>query len=416
MTELVVGGPRSLIGTLRLPGDKGISHRALLLGAIAEGTSVVRGLATGDDVARTAEAVGAFGVVLDGERIDGGVLEPPRGPIDCGNSGTTMRLLAGLCAGMPWIVELVGDQSLSSRPMDRVIEPLSMMGASIVGLGRSGSRAPLEVRGGHLRGIEYTMPMASAQVKSAVLLAGLHAEGPTVVYEPVPSRAHTEELLTLAGADIEVEPGVIRLQPSELSPFVIDVPADPSTAAFWAVAASLCPGSELLLEQVYVGPTRSGYLDVLDRMGASIERRITGERTADLVVRSADLVGVDLAGAEVFGREDELPVLAVAAAFATGTTTIRDAGELRVKESDRITTTVAMLRAFGADVHETDDGMVIHGGAPLHPGTVRSAGDHRIALAGAVAALALDGPSTIVDWDAASISYPQFEEDLARCG
>ncbi len=416
MAELELAGPVTLSGRLRVPGDKGISHRALLLAAVAEGTSVVRGVSTGDDVSRTARAVQAMGAVLDGERIDGGVLEPPGEALDCGNSATTMRLLAGLCAGMPWEVALVGDGSLSRRPMGRVIDPLGRMGAHIEGQGEGGTRAPLVVRGGHLRGIEYTLPVASAQVKSAVLLAGLHAVGETVVIEPVATRPHTEELLALAGADIDVESGRVCLRPSSLAPFVLDVPADPSTAAFWVVAALLCPGSELVLEQVYVGPTRSGYLDVLERMGAVIERVPTGHRTADLVVRGGTLHGVDIAGAEVEGREDEIPVLAVAAAFAEGTTTFRDAAELRVKETDRVVTTAAMLRAFGASVEERPDGLVVHGGAALHPGVVDSAGDHRIALAGAVAALAVTGTSVITGWEAAAISYPQFEEDLARCG
>jgi 3-phosphoshikimate 1-carboxyvinyltransferase len=405
MTTFTVDGGAPLRGRLRVPGDKSISHRALLLAARAEGTSVVRGLSTGDDVVRTRAAVEAMGAAIDGERITGGVerLHEPAGVIDVGNSGTGMRLLAGYCAPFPWRTVLRGDASVSARPMDRVADPLRIMGARV-----DEQYPPLVVDGGGLHGIDYSVPMASAQVKSCVLLAGLGAEGETVVRESTPTRAHTEEMLAMAGADITVDGLVVRLRPSALQPFELDVPGDPSQAAFWVVAAVITPGSEVVIENVYRGPARNGFVDVLERMGADVVFE-----GGDLVARSSRLHGTDVASAEIPSL-DEVPILAIAAAAAEGTTTFHDAGELRVKESDRIATTVEGLAALGVRAEGEGDTLVVHGGG-LRAGTVRSHGDHRIAMAMAVAGMSVEGRTRVEGWDAVQTSYPTFEEDLRQC-
>jgi 3-phosphoshikimate 1-carboxyvinyltransferase len=398
--------------TLRVPGDKSISHRALLLAALAEGTSTLRGLSTGDDVVRTARAITAIGAVIDGERVAGGRsrLHAPARAIDVGNSGTAIRLLAGVCAGLPWATVLDGDASIRRRPMDRVAMPLREMGADI-----EGDHAPLKLRGRRLHGVTYSMPVASAQVKSAVLLAGLGADGDTVVHEPVETRRHTEELLVLAGAAVVVDGLSVRVTPGPLAPITLDVPGDPSQAAFWLVAAAIVPGSEVVVENVYVGPARAAFLDVLRRMGAAVEVRERGVGAADVCVRHAPLHGTEVGGAEVPGLIDEIPVLAVAAAYADSPTAFRDAAELRVKESDRVASICAMLTAMGAHAEPREDGLVIAGGGELRGGAVDSQGDHRIAMAAAVAALAATSAVTIEGWDAVRTSYPSFEEDLLRC-
>ena len=414
MTSFEVEGGASLRGRLRVPGDKSISHRALLLAALAEGTSVVTGLSDGEDVRHTAAAVQAMGAIIDGDRIRGGRdrLHEPLHTIDVGNSGTGIRLLAGYCAGFDWLTVLEGDDSIARRPMDRITAPLREMGATVDG--REGGRfPPLVLRGGGIHGIDYTPPVASAQVKSAVLLAGLGATGETVVREAVPTRAHTEEMLEAAGAEIDrVEPGVIRLRPSALHPFELDVPGDPSQAAFWVVAACLAPGSDVLVEHVYTGPARSEFVGVLQRMGADVTVSGEGIRART----SSGLRATEIGGDEVPGLIDEIPVLAVAAACAEGTTVIRDAAELRVKETDRVATTVRLLAALGVAAEPMADGLVVHGrgGASrrLTAGTVDSAGDHRIAMAGAVAGVVADGVTRIEGWDAVATSYPGFERDL----
>jgi len=414
MTSLRIEGGRPLRGRVRVPGDKSISHRALLLGALAEGISIVRGLSPGADVAGTAAAVRALGAVVDGNQITGGRsrLHEPDGVVDVGNSGTTIRLLAGLCAGFDWLTVLAGDASIARRPMDRVADPLRAMGARVDGRA-GGSLPPITVRGGGLHGIDHDLPVASAQVKSAILLAGLGAEGETVVRESTPTRAHTEEMLAAAGADVDVSDDghVIRLRPSTLHPFELDVPGDPSQAAFWIVAACIVPGSDLTVDDLYLGPARAGFLDVLLAMGADVER--VGERS--LRARYAPgLHGTDVEGHQVPGLIDEIPVLAVAAAVAEGSTTFHGAGELRVKESDRIATVTRELSALGATAEPTDDGLVVKGGA-LRGGHVRSHGDHRVAMAVAVAAMAAEGDTVVDGWDAVATSYPGFEDDLRRC-
>ena len=421
-TSLRVAGGRPLRGRVRVPGDKSISHRALLLGALADGTSVVRGLSDGDDVARTRAAIERLGAEVDGDRITGGPgrLHEPDDVIDVGNSGTTLRLLAGVAAGFEWLTLLTGDASIRRRPMARVAEPLRQLGATVDG--RDGGRLPpLAIRGGGLKGIDYELPVASAQVKGAVLLAGLAAEGETVVRERVPTRSHTEDLLARAGADVFVEDGGLttRVGPSlPLRPFTLDVPGDPSQAAFWVVAACLVPGSDVVVEDVYVGQARAGFLDVLRRMGADVEVVADG-REVRARATGGPLRGTDVGGDDIPGLIDEIPVLAVAAACAEGTTVIRDAGELRVKESDRIAAVATQLSALGARVEPRPHGLVIEGRPRgLHGGRVSSGGDHRMAMALAVAGLAAGGDETVVDgWDAVATSYPRFERDLeALCG
>jgi 3-phosphoshikimate 1-carboxyvinyltransferase len=429
VTALRVGpAGRGLRATLRVPGDKSVSHRALLLAALAPGRSVLRGLSTGEDVAHTADAVAAFGATVvagswPGQAgavvVDGGPgrLHEPDGVIDVGNSGTGIRLLAGWASARPGLTVLAGDASIATRPMGRIADPLRAMGARIDGR-LDGTLPPIVVRGGDLHGIDYTPPVASAQVKGAVLLAGLGATGPTTVREAVPTRRHSEELLAVFGATITTGPGWVTLHPSALEPVELGIPADPSQAAFWAVAATIVPGSDLLLERVYVGPGRAGFVDVLRRMGADItavaEDPVAG--TADLRVRSAALRATTVAGDEIPSLIDEIPVLAVAAAHAEGATVFADAAELKVKETDRIATTVAGLRALGAGAEGRPDGLVVEGdGRGFAAGTVDAAGDHRIAMAFAVGALAGRGQVTVTGWQAVATSYPTFEEDLRRC-
>jgi 3-phosphoshikimate 1-carboxyvinyltransferase len=417
-----------------VPGDKSISHRAALLAARAEGTSRLCGLSIGEDVAHTLSAVEAFGAGVAGDPpgpvvVDGGVgrLDEPGGPVDVGNSGTAIRLLAGWACGIDGLSVLAGDGSIARRPMDRVVEPLRQMGARIDG--RQGGRfPPLVVRGGGLRGIDYQLPVASAQVKGAVLLAGLAAAGETTVRETVPTRRHTEELLHLCDADIDIGPGRVTVRASTLRPFELDVPGDPSQAAFWIVAACITPGSELVVDHVYVGPGRAGFLDVLRRMGAAVDVSAVDEATstASIGARYGPLQATKVGGEEVPSLIDEIPVLAVAAAYAEGTTTFADAGELKVKESDRIATVVDALSAVGGRAEGRPDGLVVHGraagaGGPsgrraaLTGGSIDSAGDHRVAMALAVGALGAAGPVHIAGWDAVATSYPGFEEDLQRC-
>ena len=428
MTTFGVVGGRPLRGRLRVPGDKSISHRALLLAALADGTSRITGLSDGDDVARTAAAVRALGADVVVEAGDGATtvgggrdrLVPAGAHLDLGNSGTGMRLLAGVAASLAGTTTLGGDESLSRRPMDRVARPLRLMGATVEGRGDA-VLPPLTITGGGLHGIEYELPVPSAQVKAAVLLAGLAAEGETVVRERALTRAHTEEMLAAFGADVEVSDDrlVTCVRASRLTPFRLRVPGDPSQAAFWVVAACVTPGSEVVVEDVYVGQARAGFIDVLARMGADVEVERRDATTADLVARWGPLRATSVGGDEIPGLIDEIPALAVAAAFADGTTTFADAAELRVKESDRVAALVAGLTAVGARAVPRPDGIAVTGGAPLAGGTVDSALDHRIAMAMAVAGLAAaDGTVTrIAGWDAVGTSYPGFEaalEDLCR--
>lgn len=413
--ELTVIPGRPLRGRVRVPGDKSVSHRALLLGALAEGTTQIHGLSVGDDVRRTAAAVEALGAMVAGgaeiTTVEGGDLHEADGPLDLGNSGTGMRLLAGFVAGFDWLTVLSGDQWLNRRPMDRVAVPLRTMGAHVDG--RAGGRLPpLTVRGGNLRGIDYELPIASAQVKSAVLLAGLQAAGVTTVTEPQPTRAHTEEMLAAFGAAVVVDGPTISITPSALTATTVHVPGDPSQAAFWIVAACIVPDSDVTVEDVYIGRARAGFIDVLRRMGADITVEPRGPHTADVRARASALTATVVAGEEVPTLIDEIPVLAVAAAVADGATEFRDAAELLVKETNRVATTVAVLDALGAAAEPRPDGLIVTGGSPLHGGVVDAGGDHRIAMAGAVGALAADGATTVRGWDAVTTSYPGFAADL----
>ena len=406
-----------LRGESDVPGDKSVSHRAVMLGAIAEGTTRVRGFLEGEDTRATAAILGRLGVRIDapgpGRRVVHGVglhgLRAADGPLDCGNAGTAMRLLAGLLCGQRFGSLLVGDASLSRRPMARVIAPLAAMGARIDA--GEGGMPPLRINANNgLQAIDYPMPVASAQVKSAILLAGLYATGETRVREPVPTRDYTERMLRAFGAPVRSAPGEASVTGgTPLRAVDIDVPADFSSAAFLVVAASVVPGSELRLRQVGIDPRRTGLLAVLARMGADVRMEAVGAggQVADLVIRHAPLRGVDVPEAVVADMIDEFPALFVAAALARGTTTIRGAGELRVKESDRIATMATALRAMGADIAETADGAVILGGR-LHGARVDSRGDHRIAMALAVAAQRAAGETAIADCANAGTSFPGF--------
>jgi 3-phosphoshikimate 1-carboxyvinyltransferase len=419
-------GPAALAGTLSVPGDKSISHRVLLLAAIAQGTTYASGVSLGDDVQRTRRAIEQFGAEvedLDQEpdprgrpragmtlAVTGGTLVEPSAPLDLGNSGTGMRLVAGVCAGQDSFTMLTGDESLVTRPMDRVVEPLRTMGARIDG--RAGGRlAPLAIRGGGLTGINYSPPVVSAQVKSAVLLAGLFATGSTTVRESVPTRRHTEELLVEFGGDVVVEGAAVTVRPAQLSAAKVLVPGDPSQAAFWVVAGLICPDSQVTVEGVYLGYGRAGFLDVLRRMGAELEVSV-----ADGMVRASTstLRGAAIGPDDIPAMIDEVPAVAVAAAFAQGSTVISGAAELRVKESDRIASTVAMLNAFGIGATETADGMIIPGGQPRGNALVDARGDHRLAMAACVCGLAVTGATRIRTWDSVATSYPGFAAQVAE--
>lgn len=413
----------ALHGTLAVPGDKSVSHRAVMLGAIAEGCTRIDGFLEGEDTRATAAVFARLGVRIEapqaGVRIVHGVglhgLQPADAPLDCGNAGTAMRLLAGLLAAQRFDSVLVGDASLSRRPMRRVIEPLARMGARI---DAEDGHAPLRIRGGQaLRGIDYRLPVASAQVKSALLLAGLYASGETHVREPHPTRDYTERMLAAFGAACAYVPGEAAvLGGHALSGRAVVVPADFSSAAFFLVAASLVPGSELVLRRVGVNPRRTGLLQVLRLMGADITEHPAGseggEPVADLHVRHAPLRGIEVPPACVPDMIDEFPVLFAAAACADGVTRVRGAAELRVKESDRIAAMATGLRALGIRVEETADGADIHGG-PLQGGEIDSHGDHRIAMAFAVAAQRARAPVRIADVANVATSFPGFET-LAR--
>lgn len=419
LMDVTVTPAAALRGRIRVPGDKSISHRAAIVGALAEGTTAVRGFLRADDCLRTLACLRALGVTIDDDgevltiRGRAGRLVEPSGGLDAGNSGTTMRLLAGVVAAQPIAVVIDGDASLRRRPMDRVAEPLRRMGAH-VGV-REGRYPPMRIMGSRLRGITFEMPVASAQVKSAVLLAGLLAESPTTVVEPVATRDHTERMLTQQGIDVRREGPRITLTPGLPRGGEVAVPGDISSAAFFLAAAAALPGSEITVEQVGVNPTRTGVVDALRTMGASISgdgsAETTGEPAADLTVRGGALRGTALEGPLIPRLIDELPVLAVVAARAEGRTVIADASELRVKESDRIGALAAGLRALGVRVEEHPDGMEITGGR-LRGGTVDAAGDHRLAMAFAAAGLLADGPVTVRGAEAIAISYPGFFETL----
>jgi 3-phosphoshikimate 1-carboxyvinyltransferase len=415
----------ALLGSLRPPADKSISHRAALIAAMADGESSIEGFLHAADTGSTLAAVEALGAMVDGAdgiaeeiRISGvGLRGASPASIDVGNAGTLMRLLPGWLAGQSGSWELDGDESIRRRPVDRVVEPLKDMGASLSC--RDQRLPPLTIEGTPLHGIEYELPVASAQVKSCLLFAGLLADGATTVVESLPSRDHTERMLAAAGAEIAREDGAVTVRPAELlAGGRIVVPGDFSSAAFFIVAALLVKGSEIAVEAVGVNPTRTGLLGILERMGAQVSvepgGEVGGEPVGTIVARSApQLRAVEVGAAEVPSAIDELPLVALAACFAEGTTTIGGAEELRRKESDRIETVVAALRGLGATVEAIEDGLVVEGGGGLRGGAVDSHGDHRIAMLGAVAGLASRESVVVEGMEAAAISYPAFEADLA---
>lgn len=425
-TVLPARGP--LRGRVAVPGDKSIAHRAVMFNAAAQGEALVRGLPSGRDVASTVAAMARLGagierVAADAIRVRGRDLAFERAPgcIDCENSGTTMRLLCGLLAGQQGLdTTLVGDASLSRRPMRRVAEPLARLGATIE---TTDGHAPLRIRGSLLTGTEVSLAVASAQVKSALLLAGLQGRGTTVVIEPAATRDHTERLLAAMGVDVVIgaaAPAVSIQGPARLQCVDVAVPGDPSSAAFLLAAATLVPGSDVTIQSVLLNPTRLGFLHVLRRMGAEVESHVDavagGEEVGTVRARFSRLRAFEIGADEVPATIDELPLLAVVAAFAEGVSTVRGAAELRVKESDRIATTAAMLGAIGIEVEVFEDGLRVHGAKPRGGATVATHGDHRIAMSAAVAALACDGGVTIDDAESVAVSFPEFFDALARLG
>jgi 3-phosphoshikimate 1-carboxyvinyltransferase len=429
ISALPSGG--ALHGRLQVPGDKSISHRALMLGAIAQGETRIQGLLLGEDPRSTAACFRAMGATISDlnselvtvQGIGLGQLQEPIAVLDAGNSGTTMRLMLGLLSSQPnCFFTVTGDGSLRSRPMKRVIQPLQQMGAQI--WHRQGGFAPLAVQGRILQPIHYQSPIASAQVKSCILLAGLTAEGKTTVTEPALSRDHSERMLRAFGAEVLVDPethSATVVGPAQLHGQTVIVPGDISSAAFWLVAGAIVPDSELLIENVGVNPTRTGILEALLAMEADITqenlREVAGEPVADLRVRSSSLKACTIAGDMIPRLIDEIPILAVAATLAKGTTVIRDAAELRVKESDRLAVMATQLNRMGAKVTEQPDGLEITGGAALTGTDVDSYTDHRIAMSLAIAALVASGTTTIHRAEAAAISYPEFTTTLQQvCG
>ncbi len=412
------------------PGDKSISHRAVLLNALASGSAHVSNFCEGDDRTAMLGCLRGLGVSIKRVRhtderpctdcfyVRGrgpNALREPDHVLNAGNSGTTMRLVAGLLAAQPFFSVISGDRSLRSRPMDRIVRPLAKMGANIMGRGQD-ALAPLAIRGGSLTGIEYALPVASAQLKSALLIAGLYARGRTTVIEPAPSRDHTERMLGAMGADVHSDWPAISVERSDLFAMDVRVPGDTSGAAFWMVLAACHPSARLRIGRVGMNPTRTGVVDALREMGARMTleniHEDAGEPSADVVVESSELRGIEIGGDIIPRVIDEIPVLALAASLAEGRTVIRDAHELRVKESDRIAATVEGLRRLGASVDERSDGMVIEGGAALAGAAVDGHGDHRIAMTMGVAGAIASGRTTISGAEAASVSYPRFWEQL----
>ena len=415
---------KPLKGTVTIPGDKSISHRAVMFGSLAEGTTEITHFLKGADCLSTIACVRQMGISIEekkdcilvhGKGLHG--LSAPSSMLDTGNSGTTTRLISGILSGQPFESVLNGDASIQKRPMGRIITPLSQMGANITSLKGNGC-APLKIAPASLKGIHYQSPVASAQVKSAILLAGLYADGITSVTEPALSRNHTELMLSAFGAKVSSEGTTASIcSAPRLVGQKIEVPGDISSAAYFIAAALMVPGSEVLIQNVGINPTRDGILRVCQEMGADItllnQKEGSGEPSCDLLVKYSELKPASIGGDLIPTLIDEIPILAVLAAHAQGTTLIKDAQELKVKESNRIDTVVNALKAMGADVYATEDGMVIHGGTPLHGAVIDSFLDHRIAMSFAVAALCASGETTILGRECVDISYPDFYKDLA---
>lgn len=417
----IIGNSKPLRGEITPPGDKSISHRSLMLGSLANGTTLVRDFLISDDALSTANAMRALGAdikingtqaTVKGNGLHG--LKEPERIIDCGNSGTTTRLLIGLLSPQKFCTTLTGDKYLQARPMKRVVGPLTEMGAQIEGK-EDGNKLPLTIIGSELKGIRYELPVASAQVKSAILLAGMYAEGETEVIEPSASRDHTERMLTYLGVPITKNGNSIKISKvSNINPGEIVVPSDISSAAFFIVGALVTPGSEVLIKNVGINPLRTGIIDILTNMGGKIEiinqRDMNGEPVADIIAQSSDLKATEIGGDLVPKAIDELPIAAVAASFAEGETIIKDAKELRVKETDRIHAMASELGKMGVQVNEFEDGMSISGSESITEAVCSSWGDHRIAMSIAIAGLRAKGETEIVDADCVSVSYPGFFE------
>ena len=416
----------NLHGEITVPGDKSISHRAVMFGSLAKGTTRITHFLEGADCLSTISCFRKMGIDIEnnnGEILVHGKglrgLSSPTDILDVGNSGTTTRLISGILAGQNFVSELTGDDSIQSRPMKRIMTPLLSMGADITSI-KGNNCVPLRIAGHPLKAIHYDSPVASAQVKSCVLLAGMYSDGVTSVTEPVLSRNHTEIMLNYFGAQVTSEGTTASIVPEpSLHAREITVPGDISSAAYFIAAGLLVPGSEILLKNVGINPTRDGLLRVCKDMGADITMlnvNMDGEPTADLLVRTSSLHGTTVGGEIIPTLIDEIPMIAVMAAFAEGTTIIKDARELKVKESDRILVMAENLSRMGADITPTDDGMIIHGGKPLHGAVIDSYLDHRVAMSFAIAGLLCDGPLSIKGGDCVKISYPEFYEDLYRLG
>ena len=422
---VTIARPRSLRGEIIAPGDKSVSHRAIMFNALSNtGTAHVTNFSPGADCTSTVEIMRALGVEISRKEGENGAgdsltvkgvglngLQEPSGILDAGNSGTTTRLMSGILAGRDIMTILTGDDSLSSRPMGRVVKPLTQMGAEISGRAND-TLAPLVFHGGKLAGTTYEMPVASAQLKSCLLLAGLRADGTTTLTQPAESRDHTERMFSAMGVDLQKSGLDLVLKPSELETVDVEVPGDISSAAFWLVAAICHPDAELLIRNVGINPTRAGIITALQMMHADLtlidERDVAGEPVADMLVKTSELKGIELDGDIVPLLIDEIPVIAVAAAIAEGETVIRDAEELRVKESDRIAASISWLKGAGVEAEGTPDGMILAGGNSIGGGQFQSYDDHRLAMSLGVAGLISTEPITVMDPDVAGISYPSF--------
>ncbi|MCM3730228.1 3-phosphoshikimate 1-carboxyvinyltransferase [Fictibacillus nanhaiensis] len=416
---------QSLNGTIKVPGDKSISHRAVMFGSIAEGKTTINGFLTGEDCLSTISCFKKLGVnieqdneqvTVNGKGISG--LKPPTEDLYVGNSGTTIRLMLGILANTPFTSVLTGDESIAKRPMNRVTQPLKQMGAEIEG-NESGNKVPLQVKGGKTKGFHYHSPIASAQVKSAIILAGLKGDGTTSVTEPLKSRDHTERMLEAFGAKVECEGLTVSIHGGqELKGTHIEVPGDISSAAFFLVAGAIVPNSTITLQKVGLNPTRTGILDVLNQMGAEISYQNMNDEVSepfgDLVIKTSSLKGTVIKGDLIPRLIDEIPIIALAATQAEGQTIIQDAQELRVKETDRIETVVNELKKMGADIEATEDGMIINGQTMLKGAPVQSHGDHRIGMMLSIASCIAEGETTLSNSEAIAVSYPTFYNQLER--
>lgn len=420
---MVIQKIKKAVGQIKVPGDKSISHRAVMLGSLANGVTEISGFLKGADCLSTIDCFRKMGIDIDinGENVTihgNGLrgLKKPDEMLYTGNSGTTTRLLCGILAGQNFDTSITGDASIQKRPMGRVVQPLSMMGAKI-----ENEYCPLYITGTKLHGIDYKMPVASAQVKTAIILAGLYADGETVIHEIEKSRDHTELMLSAMGADLTVDNLDITVKPTnDLTAFNVDVPGDISSAAFFLVLGAIMPNSQITVTNVGINPTRTGIIDVLKDMGADITlenvHTSAGETVADITVRSSSLKGTTVGGDIIPRLIDELPIIAVAAVFANGQTVIKDAQELKVKETNRIRAVVDEFNKCGIDITETDDGMIINGGKSIHGADFKTYGDHRMAMSLTVLAQLADGESTLDDSDCACVSYPTFFDDFYKLG